>query len=206
MRPCGKGAPAARAFTQRLRRSRVLGWERNPVRRRIDRIEASMLALLVVLFLVGAPVLAGVAGRGIRAAGLREQHAESSWRPVWAIVQPGVAYGDFRWAPGTVGRPARWTAPDGQPRSGWVLVRPGAVAGSRSRVWVNRRGALTHAPLGRAQIQDRTSIARVLTICGACVLLFFAGGAGRYLLRQRRLAGWDKDWRAVEPRWTKPRT
>jgi hypothetical protein len=188
-----------------MRRSRVLGWDRNLLRRRIDRIEAGLLAALVALFLIGAPVLAGVAGRGIRAAGLRQQRAEANWRPVWAIVERGIALRDFPRAAGTVGQLARWTAPDGQPRSGWVLVSSGAAADSRSRVWVNRRGSLTDPPLRRAQLQERTSIAGALTACGLGALLVFVGAAGRHLLGQRRLAGWDKDWRAVEPRWTKPR-
>jgi hypothetical protein len=188
-----------------MRRSRVLGWDRNPVRRRIDRIEAGLLAGLFAVLLIGAPVLAGVAGRGVRAAGLRQQRAEAGWRPVRAIVQRGVAPGDLRWAAGTVREPARWTAPDGQPRSGWIAVRPGAVAGSRSRVWVNRRGSLTGPPLRRAQLRDRISVARALTAAGLGVLLVFVAGAGRHLLRQRRLTGWEREWRAVEPRWTKSR-
>jgi hypothetical protein len=190
---------------QRMRRSRVLGWERNPVRRRIDRIEGFLLAALVALFLITAPVLAGVAGRGIHAAGLRQQHAEASWRPVSATVERGVAPRAFPRTPGFVGRLARWTAPDGQPRSGWIVVSSSAGPGSRSREWVDGRGALTGPPLRRAQVQQRTSTARALTACGLAVLLVFVGAAGRHLLRRRRLAAWDKDWQAVEPWWTKRR-
>jgi hypothetical protein len=153
-----------------MRRSRVLGWDRNPVRRRIDRIEAGLLAGLFAVLLIGAPVLAGMAGRGIRAAGLRQQRAEASWRPEWAIVQRGVAPGDLPWAAGTV-----------------------------------RRGSLTDPPLRRAQLRERISTARVLTAGGVAVLLVFVAGAGRHLLGQRRLTGWEREWRAVEPRWTKSR-
>ena len=189
----------------RMRRSRVLGWERNPVRRGIDRVEGGLLAVLVVLFLIAAPVLAGVAGRGIHAAGLRQQHAEATWRPVWATLERGVAPRDFPRAPGFVGRLARWTAPDGHPHSGWIVVSASAAPGSRSREWVDGRGALTGPPLRRAQLLDRVSTARTLTACGLAVLLAFIGAFGRHLLRQRRLAAWDKDWQAVEPWWTKRR-
>ena len=45
-----------------VRRSRMLGWDRNPLRRRIDRVEAGMVAGLILVFLVVAPVLVAVAG------------------------------------------------------------------------------------------------------------------------------------------------
>ena len=41
---------------QRIRRSRMFGWDRNPLRRRIDRVEAGMLAGLIMAFLIGAPL------------------------------------------------------------------------------------------------------------------------------------------------------
>jgi hypothetical protein len=193
-----------------MRRSRVLGWDRNPVRRRIDRLEGGLLFGLIALFLIAAPVLAGVAEHGIHAAGLRQERAQASWHPVWAVVQGGVAQGGraqgvFTWPAKAVAKRVQWTTPGGQPRSGWVLVRAGAVAGSRSRVWISRRGSLTGPPLRPAQLRARISLAGALTEFGVGVLLVFVGDAGRRLLRQRRLAGWDKAWRAVEPRWTKRR-
>ena len=42
---------------QRIRRSRMFGWDRNPLRRRIDRVEAGTLAGLILVFLIGAPML-----------------------------------------------------------------------------------------------------------------------------------------------------
>jgi hypothetical protein len=40
----------------------MLGWDRNPLRRRIDRVEAAVVAGLAVVFLAAAPVLMAVTG------------------------------------------------------------------------------------------------------------------------------------------------
>lgn len=47
---------------QRMRRSRMFGWERNPLRRRIDRVEGGLVAALIVVFLIATPLLTVVAG------------------------------------------------------------------------------------------------------------------------------------------------
>ena len=56
---------------QPVRRSRMLGWDRNPLRRRIDRVEAGMITGLILVFLITAPVLVAVTGHWARAAGIR---------------------------------------------------------------------------------------------------------------------------------------
>jgi hypothetical protein len=183
----------------------MLGWDRNPLRRRIDRVEAGMVAGLIMVFLVTAPVLVAVAGHWTRAAGIRQQRAEAAWRQVPATVQPSAPAqrDDSLGMADTVWKPARWTAPDGQPRSGRIPVSPGAAAGSRVRVWVNRSGSPTGRPLQRAQLQGRIAVAGVLTATVLGLVLCLAGIAGRFLLSRRRLADWDKAWRAVGPRWTR---
>lgn len=194
---------------QRIRRSRMFGWDRNPLRRRIDRVESVMVIGLIAAFLVAAPVLAAVAGHGTWAASLRQQRADAAWRQVSATVQRGApAQRDGSPGPaGTVWVLARWTAPDGQPRSGLVPVSPAAPAGSRTRVWVNRAGALTGPPLRHTQRHSWMAIAGVLTpyVLAFILLLFLTGYAGRRLLDRRRLADWDRAWEAVGPRWTRQR-
>jgi hypothetical protein len=183
----------------------MLGWDRNPLRRRIDRVQAGMVAGLILVFLMAAPVLVAVAGQWTRAAGIRQQRAEITWRQVPATVAVSApAHRDgFPGPVNTVWKPARWRAPDGQPRSGWILVSPAAAAGSSVRVWVNRSGALTGSPLQPAQLQGRIAIVGVLTAIVLGLVLCAVGGAGRFLFGRRRLADWDKGWRAVGPRWTR---
>ena len=128
---------------QGMRRSRMFGWDGNPLRRRADRLEAGVLAGLIVAFLIGAPFLVMVAGHWAQAAGTRALHEEAAWTQVPAAVQPS-APGQINTSTvpeGTVWRRGRWTAPDGQPRSGWIARQfprpppgaPFAVTGACTR-------------------------------------------------------------------------
>jgi len=96
----------------------MLGWDRNPLRRRIDRVEAAVVAGLIAVFLICAPLLGAAAGHGSDSAAMREQRAEMAWRLVPATVH-GNAQRQIPSGPGgTVWMMARWTAPDGQARRG----------------------------------------------------------------------------------------
>jgi hypothetical protein len=210
---------------QQLRQSRTLGWDHNPLRRRIDRAEVAMMAALVLVFLVAAPLLGLVVGGLIRTAGAERQRAEAGWRQVTATVQPGQSRrgdqpagqgnidgqgntdgsGNSAGQGNTVLALARWTAPDGRARRGWVPAGPGAPAGSRVPVWVSRSGSPTGPPLQTAQVQGQVAIAGVATVYVVGLLVCLAGATGRYLLQRRRLAGWERAWRAVEPQWAQRR-
>ena len=108
---------------KRVRRlARGLALDANPLRRRTDKLATSLAALLLVVFLVGAPLLAiavyGWAGR----VGAAELRAERSWHTVSAVLLKSVP------APNSFGTglfgyswvPARWVAPNGQARSGRI--------------------------------------------------------------------------------------
>ncbi len=183
----------------------MFGWDGNPLRRRIDRLEGTMVATLIVVFLVAAPALTGMAGHWARNAGLRQQHAELAWRLVPATVDRGAAarQGDPQWPAETVWTMARWTAPDGRPRQGWIPVRPGTSPGSGTRVWVSRSGTPTGLPLRRAQADEWMAVCEVVTVPGLLFVFLLAGRAGQWMLRRRRLGGWDEAWQAVGPQWTR---
>jgi hypothetical protein len=187
----------------------MLGWDRNPVRRRIDRVEAAMVAGLIAVFLISAPVLAAAAGHWTGSAGMREQRAEMAWRLVPATVQ-GSAQGSVQGQilsglAGRVWMPARWTAPNGQARRGWIPVSLGDAVGGRAQVWVNPSGSLTGPPLRHSQLQAHVVMAEWLTALMLGLLLCLVGVAARVLLARRRVADWNRAWREVEPRWTRQR-
>lgn len=190
---------------QPIRRSRMFGWDRNPLRRRTDRLEALMVVGLIALFVVTAPVLAAAAGHWTSTTCMREQRAQASWRQVAAIIQR-VAPGQQALVSATYGwRPARWTAPDGQKRTASIPVSPGAAPGSRTRVWVDRSGSLTGPPLRRAQVQGWIVSAKVSAMAGLALVVWYAGRAGRLQFGRRRLARWEREWQAVGTRWTRQR-
>lgn len=182
-----------------------LGLDANPLRRRTDKIGTSLAALLLLVFLVGAPLLAitayGWAGR----IGAAEQRAERSWHTVPATLLKSVpapnsfASGlfSYTWAP------ARWAAPNGQARTGKIAIEEGMAVGRKVLIWVDGTGRPTDAPLTDRTVHARaTTLALVGTMALVTVLSLLAW-AGRKLLDRRRLADWELAWAIVGPQWTK---
>jgi hypothetical protein len=62
------------------RLARRLGVDGNPLRRRTDKIAACLAALLIALFLIGAPLLSVTAARWASHAAATRQEAARSWR------------------------------------------------------------------------------------------------------------------------------
>jgi predicted PurR-regulated permease PerM len=181
-----------------------LGWDRNPLRRRVDRAEAAVMTALLAVFLIGAPVLMIVAARVTDSAGTRQQHAERAWREVPAtLLQTAANQADPSYGWGGVWVSARWRAPDGQRRTGLVAVGPAAVAGQHVPVWVDAAGRLTSSPLSSYDVWGNVVLAAVTVPIVLAVALSVVVGCVRIVLNRRRLAGWDRAWCAVGPRWTR---
>jgi hypothetical protein len=181
-----------------------LGLDGNPPRRRSDKIAARAAALLLAVFLIGAPLLsvaaAGWAGRAAAAM----QRAERSWRQVPAILLQAapvpVAAGGILAYPRV---PARWTAPDGQARTGRIPVSTRLAAGHRVPLWVDAAGSPTSPPLARRAVLAREVTTVVVTTVALGIVLVYLAAAGQWALDRRRLAEWEAAWSAVGPQWTK---
>ena len=182
-----------------------LGLDANPLRRRTDKIATLLAALLLLVFLAGAPLLAiaayGWAGR----VGAAEQRAERSWREVPAVLLKSVP------APNSFGTglfgyswvPARWVAPNGQARSGRIPVEVGIAAGRTVPVWVDAAGRPTDAPLTDRAVQARAATVAAVATLALVVVLAVLAWAGRKLLDRRRLTDWELAWAIVGPKWTR---
>ena len=185
------------------RLARRLGLDGNPLRRRTDRLAACLAALLVVVFLTGAPVVSmaaiGAAGR-IAAVWPQGTHL---WRQVPAVVQKTAAapadwelYG-YTWVR------ARWTAPDGQACSGEIPVSAAVTVGQRVPVWVDATGTLVDPPPSHSVVLADQVTAAAVAVAVLVVVLLGLAGAGRWVLNRRRIAGWEAEWADVGPQWTK---
>jgi hypothetical protein len=192
---------------KRVRRlARRLGLDANPLRRRTDKIGTFLAAQLLLVFLVGAPMLAiaayGWAGR----VGAAEQRAERSWREVPAVLLMKSVPSPSSFASGLFGYswvPARWVAPNGHVRSGQIAVEVGMAAGRTVPIWVDDAGRPTDAPLTRRAVQARAATVAAVATLALVIILSFLAWAGRKLLDRRRLAAWELAWAIVGPKWTK---
>ncbi|MGH3120193.1 MAG: Rv1733c family protein [Streptosporangiaceae bacterium] len=177
--------------------------DRNPLRRAADRAEAAVVALLLVVFLAGTPLVALAAGGWAAASGLRAERAQASWLRV-----PAVLLQDAPRPVGSVFYPAqvpeaaaRWPVPGGRSRTGEVHVRPGARKGSIVMVWTDSHGRLTGSPAPAGAV-GRELEAVALAIAALWLALLAAWASARMILNRRRLAAWEADWSATGPQWT----
>jgi hypothetical protein len=183
--------------------ARTLGLDGNPLRRRTDKIAVRLAALLLAVFLIGAPFLSvtavGWAGHHWGA----ELRVKRSWHQVSAVL--------LQMAPAATGRIlgyyqvlARWATPDGRARTGRIPVSADMLASRTVPLWVDSAGSPTGSPLNhhRLVLADETTGAAVVIMALGTVLSCLAW-AGRRVLDRRRLAGWEAGWAAVGPQWTK---
>ncbi|MEU4426599.1 hypothetical protein AB0F81_38760 [Actinoplanes sp. NPDC024001] len=177
----------------------------NELRRRSDRIERTMVLVLLVLFLVGAPLLTWWAARASYLSDVRAQEWEKHhvFRVEGVLVtEPEVlGAGDSRTVPARAAR-ATWSAPDGTPRSGIVQVSPQARRGDRVPVWVDDRGVLRGPPPQRHPVGQALLIAGAVLLCLAA-LLAGCRAIGRALLDRQRARAWQREWREVGPQWSR---
>jgi hypothetical protein len=182
--------------------------DRNPLRRASDRAEATVVAAALLIFLIGGPLLALVAGHWAGAAALRVERAQqASWRHVPAVLlaNAGSAFGVGYGGVSSTEVKARWTAPDGQVRTGEVPAVPGARAGSTVRIWVDSIGEQTGPPLRHDQATGQAFLATVTAPLALGAVLLCAASLTIQALDRRRLALWDADWQVTEPRWSSSR-
>jgi hypothetical protein len=181
---------------------RALGRDDNLLVRRSDRIEAGIWTALAVTFLIAAPVLALITGRAVYRGDVQVRQAERSWQPVQAtVLRP--ASGPDAWSdPGLV---ARWRAPDGQPRTGIIPATAAATGdtGEKVTIWVDRAGHQVSQPVAGWQIACNAALTALGPPAALAAFLLLVAGCARLELNRQRMTGWERDWRATGPRWTR---
>lgn len=169
-----------------------------PLKRTSDRLQvfSRLILLLAVLAVVPASVVVGadVSGRLHQVA--RQQHAERAMAPA-TLLFDAAASSDGRPVPTA----ATWAGADGVLRRGPVPAAGGARAGTVVRVWVDRAGSLTTAPLGDGDVAADTVAAVVLGPGSALAAVALAHVVLVGLLDRRRARRWAEGWAAVEPLW-----
>ncbi|MCH0540825.1 hypothetical protein I3F58_14850 [Streptomyces sp. MUM 203J] len=175
----------------------------HPLERPVDRLQRRVDRALLALLLLGLPLAAWLAGAVTHAhyQDARE-YQEATRQPVAARLvedaspsgpggRAGKALADVRWQD------------DGRTGTGTAAVEPGARAGDRTTVWVDRdSGRVVAAPLSPTSV-TATTAAVALTAAGGTVLLVGGARTGlRRFLDARRYAGWEAEWALTEPHWS----
>jgi hypothetical protein len=197
---------ARRLATLRARCVRRLGFDRNPLRRRTDRIEAAIRLAAVILLLVGVPIATIAVGRAADHLALHQAHAQqAAERKVTAVLlQRAQATGtpDPYASIQMTYVLARWQPRGQPPRSGQVLAPAGAPAGSTMTVWIDASGAPASPPPDHRDIAGDVYIAAIVASMVVILLLVESYALARHILNRRRLKAWDADWRTTGPLWS----
>lgn len=179
---------------------RRLALDRNPMRRRVDRVETWLTALTVLLLLVAAPI----AGAHFAAQRQADEQTHGRAAPTYRVTATvgGAARGATTLMAGpSADRAAWWTAPDGTPRSGSVVAPYSLRSGRAVTIWTDADGRQKERPPSAAQMRADAwayggFVAGGILLAGLGVIW-----AGRRLLDRRRFADWDAQWAQIAPHW-----
>ena len=186
--------------------ARLLGFDRNPLRRRTDRIEAVIRLATLVLLLAGVPMATLAVGREADHLALGQAYAQrAADHQVTAVLlqqAPAAEVPDPYTSVQMTLVLARWQPPGQPSRTGQVLAPVGARAGSTVRVWIDASGAVTGPPPDHRVIAGDVCIAALVTFLVASMLVLGSSALARRALDRRRLSAWDAEWRVTGPRWS----
>lgn len=200
-----RGRENRRPDRRLARLARWLGWDRNPLRRGTDRIEATSRLVTLILLVVAVPIVAVAAGRQADHLALRDAQAQrAADHLVNAVVlenAPPTGIPDPYTSVQTTWVLARWQPPGQPPRTGQVLAVAGAPKGSTVAVWIGPSGAVTTPPPDHRDVVGDVWVAVMVTCLVSLAVLLGSAGLVRRVLDRRRLRAWEAEWRALGPLW-----
>lgn len=181
--------------------------DRNPLRRRTDRLETFLVTGSIVAALAAAPFAVPAAAAASHAAAAGAQAAERATRhQVRAVLDERAADVNDGYSQGSqVLVRASWRASDGAPRAGQVMAPAGSAKGASLLVWTDPAGHLTGPPLADGQVAGQADLAAIATGTGLALFVLCEAMIIRRTLDRRRLAAWDADWAVTAPLWNRQR-
>ncbi|GAA2505924.1 Rv1733c family protein [Streptomyces gobitricini] len=185
-------------------------WRHNPLRRATDLTEAWVALVALLLMCVAAPATGLVVGTLTHTSLQQSARLQQEQRhPVTARVleddQVQEAARDTETAPENGLRrpvPARWTGPDGVPRTGSLITAWHDTApGDAIRIWTDDRGRPVAPPLTEENARDHAVLAGVGTTLLAAGLVEVVRRIVMWRMVRRRYARLDRAWAQAWPDW-----
>ncbi len=173
---------------------RRIGFDGNPLRRPVDRLEAWCTLALLALVLVVAPLVAWRVGTAVSGDG--DIAPVRFTRAVLTADAPAITVGAAVVVAPQVPAPARWNAPDGSAHTSEVVVEAGTPAGTAVMVRTDDTGRILDTGVGGGAVAVACAVGLASAAAAGCAWLVL-----RLLLDRHRMARWQRGWRRVEPRW-----
>jgi hypothetical protein len=181
---------------------RRLGFGKNPLRRRSDRIETVVLWCAVIAALLLVPVGAAVGTSYRNASNASADARRTELHQVTARTLEGTE-GLVPTAPGDVLTSVRisYLDPSGAERQGTTNVVIGTKADAEVTVWLDRNGKIVKAPASQGDAAAIGTWMGMLAVAGSWLALWGAVRLVRVPLDRRRARDWSAEWLDVAPRW-----
>jgi hypothetical protein len=189
------GIGPLRTGLDRVRRR--CGFDRNELRREVDRRQRKAALWLLALYLAVAPAAALVAGRLTHDHGIRAERDERASRHqvTATVLEPGRQTLASRKR--TV---VTWTEADGSRHTGSAVTwRGDGAKGERQRIWVDDdSGRPVVKPRDRSQTVLATGAAGIGALTGLAVPPLLVYGTVRRRCDRRRYREWDAAWSRLD--------
>lgn len=195
---------ASGAIERLHRLRRRLGFDRNELRRGVDRLQWSAGLLLTVLFVVLGSTVAVLAAGPVYQDGVRAERQERAVRHqvvATALSRPEAG------GPDAVARyvvRVRWTEPDGSARTRTAAAwSPQIRPGETRRVWVDDSGRPADPPRSHRRTVFETAATAAGAVLASGLLLLIAYMLVRQHTDRLRAAEWDAALARLNPRRTR---
>jgi uncharacterized membrane protein len=178
---------------------RRLGFGRNPLRRRVDRLESVLLLSILLAALLAIPG-AAVLGTTVRD---RAESTAAQQRMVLHQVDARTLEDTAQTVPSSPGEVTSrvriaWVDTSGSVQEGWADVLIGTRAGTIVTIWLDRTGAVARAPREPA---DSTALGTAVGV-GVLMIVWPAlwglFSLARRRLDRRRAQAWELEWGMLE--------
>ncbi|MEI8406550.1 MULTISPECIES: Rv1733c family protein [unclassified Kribbella] len=185
-----------------LMQARRLGIGRNPLRRRVDRLESMILACAILVALLMIPIAAAL-GTAVRNS---SENSAAQRRAVLTQVQARTLENTetaVPTAPGQVTSRVRvtWIDQAGWPQEGHTNVAIGTKKDTEVTIWLDSSGAITAPPRPPG---DSAAIGGAAGVTVAIMSWLLIAGLARLAvvpLNRRRMRDWEREWEQVAARW-----
>lgn len=201
------GLAGARQGRWYVRVVRGLRPDRNPLRRRSDRMQTCLLAGFFVVAAAGAPFAALAASHASYEQALRVEQAQvAAEHQVRAtLTQAAQTTVNLNVVSAAVPVEAAWTSVTGVRHTGLVLASAGSPLESSVTVWTDAAGNLTSPPLLPSQVAGQADLAGIGAVAGVGSLYLCLALVVRHVLDRRRMAAWEADWLVTAREWNRQR-
>jgi hypothetical protein len=171
------------------RRRRACGFDRNDLRRDVDRAQWGLGLVLLILFLGVATPLGVHVARTVHASAVREAAA---WHRVDAtVVKTAESRGRHKIT-------VTWTEPGGTRRTGDYTTWRGPRAGSRVTLWADSRSVSDVPPPRHSAAITRAAVAAAGAVLAAGLPPLGLYRLVRHRCDRRRDRSWDAAWARLD--------